>query len=126
MKLRIINDSLRLRLSQNEVERFAADGMVEDSIRFGPATDQGLIYRIRRDDTVSTLRAELANNQIDIRVPTAAAAEWSGTKQVGIAFDQDIGDGRSLSILIEKDFARLKPRSPDDVVDKFPHPRASE
>ena len=126
MKLRIRNNSLRLRLTQNEVERFAADGMVETAVGFGPAIDQRLVYRILRDDAVSSISAELANNQINIRIPATTAAEWSGTKKVGMETDQDIGNGLLLNILIEKDFARLKPRSVDDVMDKFPNPRAAD
>ena len=124
MKLRIRNDSLRLRLTQNEVEQFASEGMVEDAIAFGPENDQELVYRVLREDKSSSITAELVNNQINIRIPTADADEWSGTKRVGLETNQDVGNGRLLNILIEKDFARLKPRSADDVVDKFPNPRA--
>ena len=126
MKLRIRNDSLRLRLNQDEVERFAAEGVVEDVVSFGPSAGQGLAYRIRRDGLVPAMRANLANNTIEIIIPAAEAAAWSSTKQVGMELDQDIGNGRVLNILVEKDFARLKPRSPDDVLNKFPHPRSED
>ena len=124
MKLLMRNDSLRLRLTQTEVDRFAAAGVVEDAVGIGPTDDEGLVYRIRRDEGATTLSADLLNNQIDIRIPAAEATEWTGTKKVAIEAQKDIGNGRTLNILIEKDFARLKPRRSDDVVDKFPNPRS--
>ncbi|HQY67559.1 MAG TPA: hypothetical protein PLD38_09785 [Pyrinomonadaceae bacterium] len=124
MKLLMRNDSLRLRLTQTEVDRFAAAGVLEDAVGFGPTDDEGLVYRIRRDEGATTLSADLLNNQIDIRIPAAEATEWTGTKKVAIEAQKDIGNGRTLNILIEKDFARLKPRRSDDVVDKFPNPRS--
>lgn len=126
MKLRIRNDSLRLRLTQSEVDRFAASGNLSDSVAFGPEPHQGLVYSIRMDQAARSINADITNNRIEIRVPFAAAAEWTGTKKVGLEADQDIGNGRFLNILIEKDFVRLKPRLLDDEIDKFPHPRAED
>lgn len=124
MKLRIKNDSIRLRLAQDEVEKFAAEGRVEDRIRFGPSDGQCLSYTLSRDAAVSVLGAHLSTNCIDVRLPASDADEWTSSKKVGFEVEQDIGGGRTLTIIVEKDFQRLKPRSAEDVEGKFPHPRA--
>ena len=51
------------------------------------------------------------------------ANQWTESEQVAIKQEQNIGDGRTLLLLIEKDFACLKPRSgKDEDADAFPHP----
>ena len=46
MKLRILDDSLRLRLSQGELERLRTLGRVEAAIGFGPGPSQQLVYAL--------------------------------------------------------------------------------
>lgn len=124
MKLRIKNDSLRLRLSHTEVDQFAADGAIEDRVTFGASSDQALSYALEKDSTAHSLTASISNNRITISIPSRDADEWTSTKKVGFEIEQDLGEGRVLTIVVEKDFKRLKPRSAEDVDDKFPHPRS--
>src|SRR5437870_1908972 len=124
MKLRIKGDSLRLRLTRNEVDRLASEGIVEESIGFGASPHQSLIYRVRRDGSSSSIDAECADNELTVSVPTEITAQWIGTEEVGMEAHSDIGNGRFLHILIEKDFACLTPRPGDDDNDTFPHPAA--
>ena len=125
MKLRIKGNSLRLRLTRTEVERFAAHGMVEEVLEFGTGPGESFVYRIRHDVSAESPNAEFANNELTLRVHPDAAGLWTGTEQVGIEAHHDIGNGRFLHILIEKDFACLTPRVGNDDLDTFAHPAAA-
>ena len=62
------------------------------------------------------------DNEIRLRLPEAVILAWTTTEQVSIKGDHILDDGETLSILIEKDFACLAPRSGEDEADMYPHP----
>jgi hypothetical protein len=121
MKLRVRNNSIRLRLTQTEVAAFAETGAVEETIEFGLTADKSLIYRIEQA-VVENVRADFADGKITISVPVSLAENWAETNQIGIKTEQDLGAGKALKILIEKDFACLELREGEDENDAFPHP----
>lgn len=110
-----------MRLTQTEVAAFAESGAVEETIEFGLTADKFLIYRVERA-AVETIRADFADGKITISVPASQAENWAKTNQIGIKTEQDLGNGKMLKILIEKDFACLEPRTSEDESDAFPHP----
>ncbi len=119
MKLRIQGNSLRLRLSQSEVAQFSKTGFVEDSIQFAPGAS--LSYTI---ETASTLHAPLATFQdhwLRVQVPSATAQDWYTTDRVAISADQSVGEEKTLSLLIEKDFKCLHSGDQRDP-DAYPNP----
>lgn len=123
MKLRIRGDSLRLRLTQAEVAALASpDGRVEESIAFG-AGSAPLTYAIACAGT--TLEAKLTGTRIEVSVPVAIARAWATSDEVGLSGTQDAGDGRTLRLLIEKDFACLTKRPEEEDRDAFPNPNTS-
>ncbi|MDQ4123525.1 MAG: hypothetical protein M3209_18975 [Acidobacteriota bacterium] len=121
MKLRVRNNSIRLRLTQPEVAAFAATGKVEEAIEFGLTDDKKLIYKIEKAEA-SSVRAEFEDGVITILVPTAQAENWTSTSEIGIKAEQDLGGEKTLKILIEKDFACLEAREGEEDNDAFPHP----
>ena len=121
MKLRIRGDSIRLRLTQAEVKRLADEGRVEDSTRFGP--DERFTYAIAFGG--STLSATLSPRAIEVTLPSDVARAWATGDSVGIEGTRDLGDGSTLRILVEKDFACLTKRPHEDDTDAFPNPNAS-
>jgi hypothetical protein len=122
MKLRVKNNSVRLRLTQSEVARLAETGIVEEAIEFGIEPSHRLIYRLKVASDAERLSAGFENNRITIFVPKQQAEEWIETSQVGIKAEQNIGEGKTLRLLIEKDFACLEQREGEDERDAFPHP----
>jgi len=114
MKLRILGNSLRLRLSIPEVEDLGKDMHVSDSIDFG---DQKLIYSLQGSD-VEEITANFNGNFITVDVPRPQLMSWIKTDLTGINNSQKLDSGTELSILIEKDFAC--PTRPDED-DKFPN-----
>lgn len=119
MKLRIKGNSLRLRVSPTELERIAAQGWVEDSVRF--AADTALSYRLEVG-AGGGLAAALEAGRIRVTVPRAAVERWRRDDEVAIGGEQALPDGETLNILIEKDFECLKPRPGDADADTFPNP----
>lgn len=116
MKLRIRGNSLRLRLSQKEVTQLAEEGRVEDAIAFGPTK---LVYALALGDQMG---ATFDGARIVVTLATKDGREWATSEgQVGIERD----DG-TLRILVEKDFACLKPREGEDDEDAYPNPSAGK
>lgn len=124
MKLRIKGDSLRMRLTQSEVQRLASGADVEDAIGFGSEPNESLAYCVRSSEVSSSLSAKFANTKLTISVPSSLAKEWAESERVALEAHNDIGNGRFLHLLIEKDFTCLTPRLGDDDKDTFPHPSA--
>jgi hypothetical protein len=125
MKLRIRGNSIRLRLSRAEVAQMTSAGTVVDRIDFG--TSQ-LEYRVSGDSAADRPSARFDGAAVDVRLPEAAVARWAGSDaEVSIEGTQAIdGDAEGLRILVEKDFACLKPREGEDDSDMFAHPEAGQ
>ena len=109
MKLRIKGNTLRLRLSQSEVEAFKENGLVKEHIEFGSTT---LTYLLELVEGVE-VTAIYELNTIRIGVPQAVKSDWTDTDQVGFDAVVDYGD-QHLEILVEKDFQCLIPRKEDE------------
>ncbi|MDQ3711014.1 MAG: hypothetical protein M3388_02150 [Acidobacteriota bacterium] len=126
MKLRIRGNSLRLRLTKSEVAEIDAGGAVEEAVEFGGEPPQRLIYALAATDDLENPTAVFDAGRITVFIPKAQAGEWSRTNQIGIEAEKPLGGGRSLRILIEKDFACLEPRAGEEDADTFAHPFQNE
>lgn len=120
MKLRIRGDSLRLRLTKSEVALLIQGGVVEDSVSFGAGAR--LTYAIAHG---AALGATLSGARIEVSVPADAARAWAASEAVSLEGTQPGDDGRTLRILVEKDYACLTERPHEDDSDALPNPRAS-
>lgn len=117
MKLRIKDASIRIRLTQGEVNEFARQGVVEAKTPFrGGST---LTYRLQSTGSVDVIGAEMDHGEITVSIPAQQARRWAETDQVGMETYQG-----PLHILIEKDFQCLHKDAPDRDPDVFPHPLA--
>ena len=125
MKLRLRMNSLRLRLTHGDVERFRESGVVEESIDFGPGGDERFIYALVSAADALRARAVFEPYRITVYLPAAVAHDWTETDRVGLQGEQQVDDVRTLKILVEKDFTCLEPRSGGDDTDTFDHPARS-
>jgi hypothetical protein len=123
MKLRIMGNSLRLRVSRSEVARLLAGDCLEETIHFAPEPSAKFTYDLQLEQSVSRPTVQYAGNKVTILIPADQASTWGVTDQVGIAEDISLGDFGSLALLIEKDFACLD-RDEGDNEDAFPNPKA--
>src|SRR5687768_6092192 len=80
MKNRIKGNSVRLRLSKSEVERFGLTGVIEETTIF---PEQSLTYRLVRSPGAVELNASFADNIITVAVPSVIADDWVNTGLVG-------------------------------------------
>jgi hypothetical protein len=120
LKLRIQGNSIRLRLSRSEVGLVQRQGRIGAAVCFpGGATFEYFLETSAASDRVE---ARLAGACLTVSLPEAAVRQWASTEQVSIAAEQPLGQNDKLSILVEKDFACLKPREDEDESDMFPHP----
>ena len=120
MKLRLRDNTIRLRLTRPEVETMQTDGRVTSRVPFGGGVE--LEYCLERSEEARAATAEFDGSRLNVIVPAGDVSEWAATEQVSIAAEQPVGDGVSLKILVEKDFACLSPREDEDESDMFPHP----
>ncbi|HEV7230132.1 MAG TPA: hypothetical protein VGO45_02320 [Bacteroidia bacterium] len=120
MKLRIKGNSLRMRVSKSELELFAKQDWLEERIEFGTSC---LIYRLESNQRANMLSAEMVANKITVRLPDAMKKEWTGSDVVGFENKINTQNGKTLSILIEKDFVCID-NSMEDQSDNFPNPKS--
>ena len=111
MKLRIRGNSVRLRLTQSEVEALAKDAFVEERTELVGNT---FSYALKIED--GAMRASFENGILTVSVPTNEAQEWVSSDRVEME-----GISGHVRILVEKDFACVTPRGEEDV-DAFPNP----
>ena len=117
MKLRIRGNSIRLRLRKSEVQQLLDQHCVEEKTHFASGT---LIYQLLIDQRAISPISCFSGGTISIALPPAIAEKWTHSSQVSIATTQELDNGQSLRILIEKDFQCLNPR--DDDSDAYPNP----
>lgn len=122
LKLRIRDNSIRLRLSQTEVESVNANGLVRGRVPF--AGSNSFDYVLESSPATVRPEAHISNNVLTVRIPQLDIKQWAESEQVSIASDQVLDGGEQLKILIEKDFACLAAREGEDESDMFPHPDA--
>ena len=109
-----------MRLTPGEIDVLGSGGDVMNAIHFGPGIE--LVYLVRVGES-HHLSASFDGRRIVVTMPRVLARELAETDRVGMDGVQDLGDGRALELLVEKDFACLTPRSGDADTDAYPNPR---
>src|SRR5258707_14801622 len=104
MKIRIKGNMVRFRLSKSEVTYFAQAGFLEEKTEFGKNI---FSYALRTSETVENLSAEFVDGTITMNLPAESAKEWTDTDKIGYANEIDIGNGKKLFVLLEKDYKCL-------------------
>ena len=120
MKLRIHDNSIRLRLTRSEVARFVRNGTIDSVIEFGLSVDQRLRYGLESSPDVTGLQVRFGDHQLRILMPLATANEWTGGERVGVTGSQSLKGEKQLEILVEKEFQRLHGAKPNP--DLYPNP----
>jgi hypothetical protein len=124
VKLRVRDNSIRLRLTRNEVELARTDGLVRGTVPL--AGNSNFDYVLESSPATVKPEAHISNNVLTVRIPEAEILSWSGSDEVSISATQLLDGGNELSILVEKDFACLAPREGEDESDMFPNPLVAE
>lgn len=122
VKLRVLGNTIRLRVSKSELAEMAERGWVENSVEFGPGS--ALVYRLEAGPAVAPA-ADFADGRIVVTLPAGQVARWAATDEVSIRGEQALAGGAALDILVEKDFECLEPRPGEDPRDLFDNPKKS-
>jgi hypothetical protein len=122
MKLRIRDNSVRLRLMRSEVDALRKDGLVSSKIEFPGSREFN--YEVESSPASVNPGAFLSDNVLTIRLPETTVLAWAASEQVSIDGEQLLDDGQRLSILVEKDFACLVPREDENDAEMFENPDA--
>ena len=122
MKLRIHENSIRLRLKPSEVETFRRTGKVEDTLWFGAGIY--LVYGLKASSKTEVLETVFAENRLRIVVPRGWVDLWADSDQEGFVGVQPLDGGGTLRIIVEKDYKCLHRPSTEEDGDVFPHPMA--
>ena len=115
MKLRILDNSIRLRLDRREVRQLLRERLVERRTDFG-ATGV-FVYALHAIDHESELFTEIGPTRIDVFVSVARATRWACSNETSIEAQQP-AETVALRILVEKDFP-CRHTEPEDTAEKF-------
>ena len=124
MKLRILGDTLRVRLAQGEVAQLVEQGRVEQTIHFGPGPQQAMRYAVAAAPRGAAITATLDGQSIEVAIGADTIERWASGTEVSLHAEQPLDDARALSILVEKDFKCLVPREGEQDSDGFANPQA--
>lgn len=124
MKLRIQDNSIRLRLTRTEVDQLSDDGGVTASALFPGGSH--LRYAVKSSPQADSVDARFDSAEILVVIPQAEVHDWARSEQVSISGSSTLSNNAALTILVEKDFACLKPREGEDESDMFPHPQEGQ
>jgi Family of unknown function (DUF7009) len=122
VKLRIRNNSVRLRLERGEVNALRDSGIVSARTVFPGGRE--FRYAVESSPASVSAGAIFSESTLTVRLPETAVLGWANSAQVSIDGEQWLDDGTQLAILVEKDFACLAPRDGEDDADMYPHPEA--
>lgn len=122
MKIRILSDTLRLRLTMSETAALGRGESVLETTVF-PGDGQlsyGLI--VGGEKPSARIFSDGACQRIEVTVPATMAGHWSTSDEVALGGEDGI-QLDPLLVLIEKDFDCVSPRSSEEDLDTFPNPK---
>jgi hypothetical protein len=123
MKLRIKGNSIRLRVSRSELERFLSGNRIEETVHFAPETDARLIYALESARQAVPVVVRYQPQAVTVVLSEDQARIWSGENEIGVYTSVEIGAAGALEVIVEKDFACLD-RSDENNQDTFANPHA--
>jgi hypothetical protein len=119
MKLRIKDNSLRLRLTQSEVIQLGNTGVIESSMKLPFGTKFTYALHTQKSDIMKVTFDDMI---LKVVLPEKEAASWIHSDQVGIEASLSIDDEEILTVCVEKDFKCLTIRPNEDESDHFENP----
>jgi hypothetical protein len=103
VKLKIRDNSVGLRLTQDEIETLRKQGVL--SARTGFPGGRELRYELESSPASVAPAAFFSDNVITVRLPETAVLAWATTEQAAIEGEQVLVDGEKLAIVVAKDSA---------------------
>lgn len=116
MKIRLEQDSIRLRLRKSEIAQLRNEAWLRNSVHLPGGMEFGWELSIK--EHFPDLHAEYAENSIRIILPAETARNWIETELVGLEMYLPYAGGGSLHVVVEKDFP-CKDRPEENKADFF-------
>ena len=102
MKLRCIENSIRLRLRKSDIKELKETGQTKQEVNI-PGGVQ-FKYKLCIEVSLEEIAVGYTEQELCVSLPEQLAMSWIDSNQVGIESSLTLPDGASLAILIEKDF----------------------
>ena len=119
MKLRIRDNSIRIRLMQGEVYELQTNGEVTSFIEFPNQSSMHYSVKVGPD-----YHAQLEGNHITVLISEEECKKWfASEKDLSLTSNIKLSNSKTLKILVEKDLACLMVREDEDDSDAFPNPK---
>ena len=112
MKLRILGNKLRFRLTQTEVSMLEQGTIVTEQTEFDDSKAFG--YQLLVDE-VTAISTSFQNNIISVSIPRQLVSGWAQDERVGLYSDNG-------NVAIEKDYQCLHKRPGEDEIDNYRNP----
>jgi len=122
MKIRIKDNSIRFRLTRSEVEQVCKEGFYEEKTEFNTGQFR---YAVFTKEGIDNLEAYFNENRIILYLPNSYASEWLDSDKVGFEHNMPLQNGKSLFLLLEKDFVCMDDNR-EDQADNYPNPMAEK
>ena len=119
MKIRIRGNSVRFRLTKNEVEHLCRERSIEERTNF---TNQDFIYEVKVAAT-ENLDIDFSNNKISLQISDVVLEHWDTNNKIGFSHSVATSNGKILDLLLEKDFTCLEDRGEDES-NNYPNPKS--
>jgi hypothetical protein len=105
MKLRLEDNTLRLRLSPEELAEFEQAGRLSTVVPLGLAATDTLTYTLARAPDLAGSEPELTYSpgHIVIALPAALSDAWTSTETISLRAQLPVIGNKPLHILVEKD-----------------------
>lgn len=116
MKIRINNNSVRLRLNPEDVTQLTQEGKAMSICHFPNGVFRYSVVASSRE----IISADFTGGTISVEIPSDQLLNWDKDDRVGFEFTTEEG----LFILVEKDFQCLQPRKHENEDHLYPNPKA--
>lgn len=123
MKIRLYQDSIRIRMQMSDVRDLVESGSVHATLSMGANPHDAFHYSVQLAD-VSSPEVRYTEGNISLYVPIMQGKHWAESDEVGIYADQNNGNNGVLRILLEKDFKCLD-NTTEDQSNMFPNPNST-
>jgi len=121
MKLRLLDDSIRLRLSRDEVVAADEQGIVEGQTRFPDGSV--FTFALEALKNGSDASASYASDRLVVKLPAPKISAWANDDAaVSLHGELQLPLGGRLKLLVEKDFRCLSPPDDEDQSNLFQNP----
>lgn len=101
MKLRIQGNSLRLRISEADLNRLRWEGRLECWMGLGP--NRRFTYALEASNDAARIMALYESDALTLVMPREWVDQWNPAEEVRFESMQDIDGDQQLHIIVEKD-----------------------